>query len=346
MENLLQTNRLAIEINDWNSKEESLKKLFRSSPSIENSILKEKLKWYESVLVRYSKANTLDESLILQIVKKEHNNLVEKIYKNKFKQFVYKNMFSKMALNLKSNINRRSEMKYNKLLHDKVERAGFKQVLKNVDKCIIVGQKEFSIPLSYYQNEKERLDHSLNFKKDESGQYDFVGFKMSIYDHSKAEDIKEHFFVADQVNAKQAYELLSGRAVLTDNTWKQFDLNDKDVDRNYRVKEFPQEYGFDLKNAVEELPLINIDRLQISDLLSSLSNGRREMIALSINDEVRKFYIEANPHIRGLSIYNESSKKVHLAVVLGQNKKSAYKQKSVVQLASSQKQVRAISKSL
>ena len=42
-------NRIETEALEWNSKEDRLRKLFKSSPLIEKSLLKEKLKWCENL---------------------------------------------------------------------------------------------------------------------------------------------------------------------------------------------------------------------------------------------------------------------------------------------------------
>lgn len=347
MDNQSLANRLAVEINDWNNKEENLKKLFRSSPSIETSLLKEKLKWYESVLVRYRKTNSVYENLTLQVVKSEHDNLVNQLYPEKLRRFIYKNIVLKMTMRLKSAIYSKTEAKSNNELKEKLERIGFKDAFKKVERYMNLGETKFIVPVSYYLNEKERLDHSLNFKKDESGQYQFEGFKTSLYSQSKNEDNRQHFFEGEDFNARQSYELLSGRAVLIDGIWKQLDLNDKDASGSYRVKEFPQEYGYDLKKALEELPIDSLDQLQVAEILRSLKNGGRELVKLERNGSSQNFYVEANPQNRGLLIHNEDLKKVLLSDLLNQNSKTSNKQAKSVAIQSSQRQHKtAKSKSL
>ncbi len=86
----------------------------------------------------------------------------------------------------------------------------------------------------------------------------------------------------------QSYNLLSGRAVLgTDGKWAQLDLSDKDAANRYRVKEFRQEYGYDLGKVLDGLPLgaTNMLRLQ-----KALEAGSRESVSFLKDGKEQRFF--------------------------------------------------------
>ncbi len=326
--NFHHVNRIEIEALEWNSKEERLRKLFNSSPLIEKSLLKEKLKWCENVLVKYRKNNHLEEHSALQIIKNERNNLVKLVYPNRAGQIFYKLMNFLILEKVNAKVLIRDELKSNRSLEVKLKQAGFNDALNKVERYMRLGQTKFTVPVSYYLNDKERIDHALQFKKDELGYYHFEGFKASLRDKSKSSENRQQYFSADELstfNAKQSYDLLSGRAVLTDGIWKQFDLNDKDADGNYRIKEFPENYGYNIEKALSQLPLKISDQLEFASLTASLKDGRREEVLLLKEGAEQKIFIEANPQYKSLNIYNESLKKISISDVLDNKKNEAVK---------------------
>lgn len=309
-------NRIEMETADWNSKEERLRKLFKSSPSVEKSFSKEKLRWCESMLAKYGKAGRLEERSALQIIKNERSNLIKQVYPNRSGQFFYKLMNLLILEKVNAKIQIRDELKNNRSLEDKLKQVGFNNAFSKAERYMKLGQTKFTVPVSYYLNEKERIDHSLSFKKDELGYYEFEGFKTRLHNHTKSSENRQHYFSADQAgsfNAAQAYDLLSGRAVLHEGSWKQFDLNDRDADANYRLKEFPESYGYNIEKALSQLPLKISDQLEFASLITSLKDGRREEAVILKDGAQQKVFIEANPQYRSLNIYNESLKKISLS---------------------------------
>lgn len=321
-------NRIETEALEWNSKEDRLRKLFKSSPLIEKSLSKEKLKWCENMLVKYRNNIHLEERSALQIIKNERSNLIKLVYPNRFEQIFYKLMNLLILEKVNAKILIRDELKNNRFLEVKLKQAGFDDALNKAERYMRLGQAKFTVPISYYLNENERIDHALQFKKDEQGYYQFDGFKTSLHDKSKSSENRQHYFSADDVsifNAKQSYNLLSGRAVLTDGTWKQFDLNDKDADCNYRIKEFPESYGYSVEKALSQLPLKILDQFEFASLSASLKDGRRDEVLLLKEGAEQKIFIEANPQYKSLNIYNESLKKISLSDVSDNKKNKAVK---------------------
>jgi hypothetical protein len=124
-------------------------------------------------------------------------------------------------------------------LHQQV-RAGYYLAAK-IDEQIKQGQQQFSLPVSYYINEKERLNHQLAFVKDQSCTYHFDGYKTNLYNESKPSEQRQQSFNTKngyEIDTTEAYNLLSGRAIERNGTWVQLDLNDKDPNGNFQMKEF------------------------------------------------------------------------------------------------------------
>lgn len=327
MNNDFRSNRLEPEIAEWNSKEERLKKLFKSTASLENSLLKEKLKFYESILLKYKNTGHLDERTVLQIIKSERNNLIKKVYSSLFQQYFYLVMKLLIWKRISAKNQVREELKNNQSLSDNLKRTGFKDLYNRVERHMKLGHNKFTVPISYYLNEKEQINHSLDFIKNEQGYYDFNGFKSNLRNHNNGEN-RDYYFNIDEVkifNAEQAYELLSGRAVLTAGTWKQFDLNQKEDNGNYRLKEFPEVYGYSIEKNVSELSLKISNQLEMKLLIDSLKDGRREEATLTKEGSEKKVFIEANPQNKCLNIYNENLRKVSVESLFKVKREAAVK---------------------
>lgn len=316
MSTQLQSNRVDLEIAKWQSVEDRYKKLFASSSSIKVSLLKEKLKFYDGILAKYKYTQSFDERVALQVVKSERLSIIKELYPYDITQFFHRMVNSFIIDKLKSIEFAKGVENNNQLLREKLQQTGFKDAFNKVKKYMGQGLDKFSVPVSYYVNEKESLNHILNFGKSEFGHYQLEGFRTVLRNEIQSAENREHDFKIDEfnvVNATQAYNLLSGRAVLREGTWIQFDLNDKNADDNYRIKEFHSGYDFNIDNALNELPLKEtIDKIELQKLGDSLKEGGREEITLCKDGKGGKFYIEANPQFKTLTVFNEKLVKVTL----------------------------------
>lgn len=129
------------------------------------------------------------------------------------------------------------------------------------------------------------------------------------------------------VSAGQAYNLLAGRAIqnihvstegLSQNVWMQLDFNDKDAAGNYKIKEFHVNYGYDLKQVLQQFPIKELKSQEATEkLMHALLNGDKRVISILKDGKEQKFSIEANPQFKSVNIYDENLKKVSIATALG-----------------------------
>ena len=205
----------------------------------------------------------------------------------------------------------------------KVREAGFGKFSFEISEKIKQGEPQFFVNTSSYIDAKDRMDHQLSFIKDQFGGYQFEGFRSVLSVDENAINSREHSFPAngrDYINASEAYNLLAGRAIQKEGRWIQFDMNDKDKDNNYRIKEFHSGYGYDLRRNLESLPFKK-DFLKTKEgveLENSLRQGNRAEVTFHINGKIQQYFIEANPHFKTVTIYNEHLDKIILDEAVGQ----------------------------
>jgi hypothetical protein len=320
MNDQLPVNRVEMELNQWRSREERFSKLFNFSLSNNRSLLKEKLHHYGRIGTKYKETKNIEERFALQMLKQEKNTIIKQLYPNLLIRLIRKLLVAPLIDQIAIHKDAKEEQKNNQSLHDQVQRIGFKDLSDQIEQQIKQGYEKFTVPVSYYVNEKKRLNHELSFSKNQSGQYQFEGYKTSLYNESKPEENRSQYFKVQKENSvdtTQAYNLLAGRAVQKEKTWLQLDLNDKDANGNHQMKEFHSGYGYDLKKMLQQLPFKELSNKTEADILqNALKNGDRQPITLIKNGNEHRFYIEANPQFKSVNIYDEHSRKITLSTAL------------------------------
>lgn len=295
-----------MELNQWRSREERFSKLFNFSLSNNRPLLKEKLHHYGRIVTKYKGTKNLEERFALQILKQEKSKLLKLLYPNVLVRLVRKLLVVPLIEQIAVRKDAKEEKKNNQALHEQVQRIGFRDLSSKIEQQIKLGHEQFTIPVSYYINEKERLDHELSFVKDQSGQYQFEAYKTTLQNESKPDEERSQYFKVEQGNSidtTQAYNLLAGRSIQKEKSWIQLDLNDKEASGNHRIKEFHSGYGYDLEKALQQLPLKELNnKTQADKLKDDLKQGNRLPLTLIKNGNEHRFYIEANPQFKSINI--------------------------------------------
>lgn len=320
MNEQLPVNRVEMELKQWHSREERFSKLFNFSLSNNRSILKEKLHHYERIGTKFKGTKNIEERFALQILKQEKNKILKQLYPNLLVRLVRKLLIAPLIDQIAVRKDAKEEEKNNQSLYDQMQRIGFRDLSNKIDQQIKEGHEQFTIPVSYYINEKERLNHELSFSKDQSGQYQFGAYKTTLQNESKPDEERSQYFKVQEgnsINTTQAYNLLAGRAIQKEKSWVQFDLNDKDASGNHRIKEFHSGYGYDLEKAVQKLTLKELSNQTEADKLKdALKQGNRQPVTLIKNGNEHQFYIEANPQFKSVNIYDEHLRKITIQKAL------------------------------
>lgn len=157
---------------------------------------------------------------------------------------------------------------------------------------------------------------NLHFKKsDQSDMYFFNRYNLSV-NQQGGNTAEQTFYInkGNNITLKEAYNLISGRAVNKDlfnkegqiyNAWVQLDFKQTENNGNYKLKQFHQNYGFDLKNALEKHPIKELNNEQDKNrLIDSLEKGNRQSVTFIENSSEKKYFIEANPQYKTINVYD------------------------------------------
>lgn len=122
------------------------------------------------------------------------------------------------------------------------------------------------------------------------------------------------------VTAKEAFNLLEGRAVNKDlvkkqgekyNAWIQLDFAHKKPDEPFKVKQFHSNYGFDLEKELAKYPFRELsDQAQKDDLIKSLKKGNLHSVNVETAEGNRKQFIKASPEQRTIERYYSNGKPI------------------------------------
>lgn len=321
MENQIRANRVETALKQWLSNEERLTKLFPASTTFSNALLHEKLNYYQRIIANIGNIADTDEKIAIRLVKQESQVIEKQLYPNFIVRLLRRLLISPIRKQMSIIENKRQSNLNLQSLHEAMNRTGFGKLTDKLSEAMNTEKDHITLPLSYYINSKERLEHELSFKRDQNGNFHFEGYKTSLYIDTKPQEHKEQYFDLKSgydLHVDQAYNLLQGRSVYKNENWIQLDLNDKNVEGNHRIKEFRPDYGYDLDNVLNALPLSDhLDKYHREQLKGSLSNGNRESITFLKNGEEKRFFIEANPHFKSITIYDEHFRKVTLGTATG-----------------------------
>lgn len=326
-------NRVEMEFSQWKAREERFNTLFSITPTENKSLLAEKLRQFERIRTKYRSSKNIEEQHTLRIFKMEIHRMSKQLYPNPISRILRKIITSTQnQLSLRSDA-KKDEINFNSL-NEKVQRIGFPDLSEKIKNLIDKEQENFSIPLSYYLNEKEKIAHTLSFSKNAEGHFELDGFKSSLQNNSEPEDKREYYFkngLENNFKLNEVYNLLSGRAVQHNRSWFQLDFNDRDASGSYYLKEFRNEYAYDLEKVLKALPVKETsNQYEMEKLKNTLKEGERVSASLIKNGKENQFYIEANPHFKSLNIYDQHFRKVQITSLEKEKKSSSQIQSDVL----------------
>ena len=120
------------------------------------------------------------------------------------------------------------------------------------------------------------------------------------------------------VTAKEAYNLLDGRAVHKELTskegepykaWLQLNAT-KEENGNHKVQQFHSAWGYNVEKSLAKHSIKELnDPDQKTSLIKSLEKGNLQAVTYNRDNKEEKMFLEANPKERNVIVYNEQMQK-------------------------------------
>lgn len=220
---------------------------------------------------------------------------------------------------LKTEVMNNENLQY---LTDNIKYMGFGDSLKaDLEKNMNEGKPEFQLRYKAEVNKKP-FEATLNFRKsDSTDMYFFNNYNASL-EKNNGEKAEQTFYLnkGKGVTGKEAYNLLDGRAVHKDmvtkegqpyKAWIQLDFENKDKNNNFEVKQFHENYGYDLKAAVEKFAVAEMkDPEKEKSLMQSLQKGNIQSVTVEKDGSSHKMFMEADPQFKKVTLYDSNMKMV------------------------------------
>jgi hypothetical protein len=224
---------------------------------------------------------------------------------------------------LNKNLSVMNEKNYD-FLKDQLKNTGFGEDLqKELKEKMEKQTPEFQLNLSK-QYGKDEMKATLHFKKsDESEMYFFNRYDAALKPGNNADEMKQTFYInkGNTITLKEAYNLMNGRAVNKDlttkdgekyNAWVQMDFKETDNNGNYKMKQFHQNYGYNLEQALAKLPIKELAAdTDKNALIQSLQKGNRQAVTFVQEGKEQRHFIEANPQFKNITVYDAGMQRVN-----------------------------------
>ncbi len=208
-------------------------------------------------------------------------------------------------------------------LRDQVKYTGFGEGLESdLKKAIEEGKPDFKLQ---HQSEfgKDQVDATLSFSKSkQSDMYFFNSYQVSLEKPDKTEKMNQTFYInkGSNITLKEAYNLMEGRSVNKDltnkegqvyNAWVQMDFKQSDDKGNFKLKQYHQNYGYDLEAVLSKHSIKELDTPKFkSSLMDSLKKGNLQSATFKNEGAEQKQYIEANPQYKTINIYDSAMQRL------------------------------------
>ncbi|WP_025144957.1 hypothetical protein [Pedobacter jeongneungensis] len=310
MENLLEK-----ELKKWQSRAHRYANegIFSEKVLKSSLFIKEQIASLDRISLRFNRFSE-DDLFQMKLLKQERRNLERILYPNVIVRFIGRIINSFKFQKEEARVSQSKQMAIEEV-RTSLAKTGFGNSIAEAETKMKEG-KDFSLPVSFYVNERDRMDFQLQFSKDENQNFIFQQYKATLF-NEQTKDKKEHAFNVEPgytFNSEEAFHLLSERAVYIShpvNGWQALDFTDKDADGNYRIKSFPDKYShFNLKESLLKLPFKEEAKLDIEDCKIRLQKGERLEFEVIIQNASQIFSLQVNPQKREIEVYNASNKKI------------------------------------
>lgn len=204
-------------------------------------------------------------------------------------------------------------------LSDNLKYMGFGETLKaDLEKNLQEGKLEFKLEF-FNEIGNKGFEATLNFRKSESTDMYFFNNYQATLHRSNGDTVEQTFYLnkGKGVTAKEAFNLLDGRAIHKElltkegqpyKAWLQLDFDNK-TDKGFEVKQFHENYGYDLKAAVGKFAVAELnDPEKEKALLASLQKGNVQSVTIEKDGASHKMFMEANPQFKNVTLYDNNMK--------------------------------------
>ena len=303
---------------NWEEKQQQLEHLMGTGPDSALAIQQRKYDFMREGLYRLSAKPTEKEKLFLHAITLVTARLHKQLYPNRVARLIHlvKAVLYDKPMHLRQFEKQKQESV--ELLKHKLNVLGLGSYTGKLENFMDYESRDIAIAMTTQLPEKGTLDVLLHLERNGFGQYRFHDYHATV-SHDGLPIRTQTFYADTSINAREAVNLLEGRAVRKSyekadgsisHKWLQLDFGSTMVGDNYKMKEFHTDY--DLKKEIVELTAkIGVTGLSKEKLLQSMEQGN-QVYFTGRHPVNEMMYLEANPGELGLLIRNQDQNQVHI----------------------------------
>ena len=89
------------------------------------------------------------------------------------------------------------------------------------------------------------------------------------------------------------------------------DFKETDSNGNFKMKQFHENYGYNMEQALAKLPIKELaSDTDKAALIQSLEKGNRQAVTFVQEGKEQRHFIEANPQYKNITVYNGNMQRV------------------------------------
>ena len=239
-----------------------------------------------------------------------------------FRQIPYgQKLEEKITISSPEKINIMNEKNYG-FLKDQLKYTGFGDKLNEELKEKMNQTSDFTLMhAEKYGNDS--VSAVLHFKKSEQSDFFFFNkYQLSLVKDGNQEPLKQTFYLDKSITLKEGYNLLDGRAVhktLTTkedqkyNAWLQLDFKNLNKSGNYEMKQYHQNYGYDLEKVLGKYPIQELNNEKFKEsLIKSLQRGNLQSATFLLDGQEKKLFITPNLSFKTITAYDSNMQRLPL----------------------------------
>lgn len=307
-------NRIEADLLRWKEKEERFSKLFSFEMSSNKALMREKLRYYEGISLKYRGTAEPSERFTRKMLRQEIRHLERKLHPNLSIRLIRRLVVNPIRYLLAMRSFKIAKKAKVQSLFTETKRFGMEKQFSRAARMMEQGLDDFSLTSNQYIRQNERIENILSFKDNKA-----VSLKAVLHDDASGIAKQHTFNLKDypEIGVQESYNLLAGRAVHNDGKWLVLDQNDRDTKGNCKIQTIPKDSGF-LERTLEGLPFkeLLLDSTK-KKVIAELEKGNRVGLTLEKGGKQKQIYIEANPNFDSIVVRDQNMLKTTMPEVLG-----------------------------
>ncbi|RQO75598.1 hypothetical protein DBR43_09685 [Pedobacter sp. KBW06] len=330
-----EVNRAVLLWQNWEEKQKMLQEVF-SGDAVLAGLDRQKHNFLRNGLLRISGGNSVDEQLVLDLIKKAVAVLEKKLYPNPLLRLFRR--IKSVGFDRPVELSRMRKMKADNIqvLYQAFSLQGLQGKMPDLEKHLDYQRNEIQIDLNTSYRENYSLDVRLHLQKNLAGHYQFNSYSATVKNLNPPGKEQSCDFKTDSgINIRQALNLMQGRAVLLKGlhnngdsaaTWIQVNNDVPGLRGKLMLMEL--DHQFNLKKELESLSqTLKQPELLLERVFRAMGQGEQVTVRMPSGE---LSYLQADPKNKQITIRDKDHQLIDPQMLSLKKKSTQRLEKAIV----------------